>query len=581
MKKILGVVFVIFILFVFSGVAFSSSISITGVVKQPLNLSMDDIRRFESVNARLNEVTSDKNFHGVFSYRGVPLRTLLELATVQKEESDFFKPVDMAIVIKNKEGQQTVLSWGEIFYRNPAEVLIAFSATPIMPHKECSGCHTTEVFKPWFDHLKRDVGLPKLIVSIDFYTDRSLENITSIEVIDLHPSMTSQKMKNLFSPKFVLSGSVKKQLEISDISSYPRLEALAKTTGDGKGYHGLNTYAGVPLTEIIQKAGINPDMNSVILISAPDGYRSLISYGELFYGPYGRNIIIADMAEGQPLKENGKFIALLPDDLSADRWVKAVSRIEVISLKQKPKLSIIGVGCGDTSLLTLEAVSQMAKADAFLCTEDIRNRFAKYIGNKTVLFDPLLNAEPFFRKMNPGLSDAEAKKKLEDQRAGNIQSIRDAIKAGKHVALLEYGDPTLYGSWRYWLQEFMDQIEIIPGLSAFNVSNAMIRNVLCEECKGSIVLTVPKGLKANEALLKSVAESGDTLVIFIGLREMKNLMPLFRKYYPETTPVTVVYRAGYSDSERLIKTTFRDIMNITEKEEEQSLGMIYIGPCLQ
>ncbi|MBE0426155.1 MAG: molybdopterin-dependent oxidoreductase [Nitrospirae bacterium] len=581
MKKILGVVFVIFILFVFSGVAFSSSISITGVVKQPLNLSMDDIRRFESVNARLNEVTSDKNFHGVFSYRGVPLRTLLELATVQKEESDFFKPVDMAIVIKNKEGQQTVLSWGEIFYRNPAEVLIAFSATPIMPHKECSGCHTPEVFKPWFDHLKRDVGLPKLIVSIDFYTDRSLENITSIEVIDLHPSMTSQKMKNLFSPKFVLSGSVKKQLEISDISSYPRLEALAKTTGDGKGYHGLNTYAGVPLTEIIQKAGINPDMNSVILISAPDGYRSLISYGELFYGPYGRNIIIADMAEGQPLKENGKFIALLPDDLSADRWVKAVSRIEVISLKQKPKLSIIGVGCGDTSLLTLEAVSQMAKADAFLCTEDIRNRFAKYIGNKTVLFDPLLNAEPFFRKMNPGLSDAEAKKKLEDQRAGNIQSIRDAIKAGKHVALLEYGDPTLYGSWRYWLQEFMDQIEIIPGLSAFNVSNAMIRNVLCEECKGSIILTVPKGLKANEALLKSVAESGDTLVIFIGLREMKNLMPLFRKYYPETTPVTVVYRAGYSDSERLIKTTFRDIMNITEKEEEQSLGMIYIGPCLQ
>ena len=186
-----------------------------------------------------------------------------------------------------------------------------------------------------------------------------------------------------------------------------------------------------------------------------------------------------------------------------------------------------------------------------------------------------------FLKMNPTLSDADAKKKLEEQRAGNIQSIRDALHAGKNVALLEYGDPTLYGSWRYWLQEFTDQIEVIPGLSAFNVSNAMIKNVLCEECKGSIVLTVPKGLKANEPLLRSVAESGDTVVVFIGLREMKNLMPLFQKYYPETTPVTVVYRAGYSDSERLVKTTFRDIMNITEKEEEQSLGMIYIGPCLK
>ncbi|MFA4919087.1 MAG: SAM-dependent methyltransferase [Thermodesulfovibrionales bacterium] len=561
--------------------ASSPAISITGSVKQPINITMDDLSRFESVSARLNEVTTDNQFHGVFSYRGVPLRTLLEFATVQKEESDFFKPVDLAVVIKNKSGQQTVLSWGELFYRNPADVLIAFSATPIMPHRECSGCHAPEVFKPWFDQLKRNIGLPKLIVSNDFYTDRSLENISSIEVVDLHPGIASQKMKNLFSPEFTLNGAVKDKMNITDISSYPRLEVLAKTTGDGKGYHGLNTYNGVPLIEIIRKAGINPDINSVILISSPDGYRSLISYGELFFAPYGRNIIIADMAEGQPLKENGKFIALFPDDLSADRWVKAVNKIEVIPLKQKPKLSIIGVGCGDTSLLTLEAISYMGKADAFLCTEDIKNRFAKYMGNKPVLFDPLLNAEPFFRKMNPTLSDADAKKKLEDQRAGNIQSIRDALKAGQNVVLLEYGDPTIYGSWRYWLQEFMDQIEIIPGLSAFNVSNAMIKNILCEECKGSIVLTVPKGLKANEALLKSVEENGDTLVIFIGLKEMKELMPLFRKYYPESTPVAVVYRAGYSDSERLVKTTMREVMNMTEKDTEQHLGMIYIGPCLK
>jgi precorrin-4 methylase len=561
--------------------ASSPAISITGFVKQPINITMYDLSRFESVSARLNEVTTDNQFHGVFSYRGVPLRTLLELATVQKEESDFFKPVDLAVVIKNNSGQQTVLSWGEIFYRNPAEVLIAYSATPIMPHRECSGCHAPEVFKPWFDQLKRNIGLPKLIVSNDFYTDRSLENISSIEVVDLHPGIASQKMKNLFSPEFTLNGAVKDKMKIKDISSYPRLEVLAKTTGDGKGYHGLNTYNGVPLIEIIRKAGINPDINSAILISSPDGYRSLISYGELFFAPYGRNIIIADMAEGQPLKENGKFIALFPDDLSADRWVKAVNKIEVIPLKQKPKLSIIGVGCGDTSLLTLEAISYIGKADAFLCTEDIKNRFAKYMGNKPVLFDPLMNAEPFFRKMNPTLSDADAKKKLEDQRAGNIQSIRDALKAGQNVALLEYGDPTIYGSWRYWLQEFMDQIEIIPGLSAFNVSNAMIKNILCEECKGSIVLTVPKGLKANEALLKSVAENGDTLVIFIGLKEMKELMPLFRKFYPESTPVAVVYRAGYSDSERIVKTTMREVMNMTEKDTEQHLGMIYIGPCLK
>jgi len=58
---------------------------------------------------------------------------------------------------------------------------------------------------------------------------------------------------------------------------------------------------GVPLIEIIQKAGIAPDLNAVFLISAPDGYRSLISYGELLLTPYGRNIIISDRVGDQPL----------------------------------------------------------------------------------------------------------------------------------------------------------------------------------------------------------------------------------------------------------------------------------------
>ena len=59
------------------------------------------------------------------------------------------------------------------------------------------------------------------------------------------------------------------------------------------------------------------------------------TYGELLLAPYGRNIIIADRADDKPLEKNGKFIAVLPDDLSADRWVKAVEKIEVIKLKQK------------------------------------------------------------------------------------------------------------------------------------------------------------------------------------------------------------------------------------------------------
>jgi len=58
-------------------------------------------------------------------------------------------------------------------------------------------------------------------------------------------------------------------------------------------------------------------------------------------------------------------------------------------------------------------------------------------------------------------------------------------------------------------------------------------------------------------------------------------MPLFKKYYPGTTQVNVVYRAGYSGSRRLIRTTLNEVLGITEKENEKHLGMIYIGPCLK
>ena len=315
--------------------ASSPELNVTGVVKQPLNLSLEDINKFTSVRVRLNEVTRDNNFHGSFYYRGVPLRTLLELADIQKVGADFNKAIDLAMVIRSRDGKQTVLSWGEVFYRNPSEIIIAASAEPIMPHKSCQACHKPEVYQPWLDQLKRPLGFPKLVVANDFYTDRSMEDITGIEVLDLHPKIDTKKTKDLYSPSFTITGAVKQPLDIKDLSSYPHKEVPAKQMGDGKGYHGIRIFEGVPLLDLLNKAGIEPDSDTVFLISAPDGYRSLLSYGELFLAPHGQDIVIADRVAGRPLKENGRFILIFPEDLSADRWVKAVDKIEVIRLKRK------------------------------------------------------------------------------------------------------------------------------------------------------------------------------------------------------------------------------------------------------
>jgi len=556
----------------------SPAISITGAIRQPLNLTLEDLQRFETVTVRLNEVTMDRQYNGAFYFRGIPLKTLLDLAAVQKEETAFSKQVDLAILVRNKDGKQVVLSWGEVFYSNPSEVVLAFSSTPIIPHHDCNRCHGPEVYQQRLDVLSRPVGYPKLVIANDFYTDRCLENVTNIEVFDLHLKMEKKKTERLFSPSFTVTGDVKKNATVSRLGSYQRVEALAKSVGDGAGYHGLESYGGVLLSELLNKAGVTPDVNQGIIVSAPDGYRAFISCGEVFLSSRGKSIMVADTMSNKPLTKGGKFKLILPDDLAADRTIKAVNNIEVVTFKQKPRLYIIGVGCADTSLITLEAISYMGKADVFVCPEDIQKRFAKYMGNKPILFDPLRNTEYMFKKEHPDLLPEEMTRLLEAQRTEDIQRIKDALAAGKSVALLEYGDPTIYGGWMFWLQDFKDKTRVITGISAFNAANAMIgRHV---GCKGSIVMTAPQGLKDNEAMLKAVADNGDTLVIFIGLKELKNLKPLFQKYYSNTTLVHLVYRAGYSDSEYVIKTSLKAVVEAAEREKEQHLGLIYIGPCL-
>lgn len=558
--------------------ASSSGFSISGAVKQPIRLTLENLSKFQSVNVRLNEVDSAKNFRGVFNYQGIPLRALLELACIEKEESSFSKALDMAIVVRNKAGKQVVISWGEVFYKNPAEIIIAFSSSPIMPHR-------SEAYKKWSDLLNQPIGFPKLVVANDFYSDRCLEDITAIEVIDLNPNLKIQKKDPLYSSFFAITGEVKNPLQVSDLSAYVRTETMIKPVGDGKGYLGIKPIQGVPLIELLKKAGASMDANTVYLVSAPDGYRTLLSFGELFLNPAGARILIAGQAGNLPLENGGKFTLHLSDELSADRAVSAVQNIEVINLSKTPQVYLVSVGCADTSLLTLEAISYMNKADAVVASEDIVKRYAFYIGQRPVLFDPFKIPTPKSgkHKEDGKISHQEREKLKAERNTEAVRIIRGELKKGNSVALLEYGDPAIYGSFRGINASFADhEKRIIPGVSAFNASNTLIGKDMT--CKGSVILSSPWSLKENPDLLKAIAANGDTLAIFMGLKEMKELIPLLKMNYPGFTPLTFAIRAGYSNSQRLIKTTLEKALEAVgneNEENEQWLGMIYVGSCLE
>lgn len=592
-------IIVVLMLIVLCGTTPLLALTVGGSVGHPLNISQEELGKFGCIEARVTELTRDKHFNGVFNYRGVPLKTLLEVAGVQKEEGGFNKAIDLAVVIKDKNGKAAVVSWGEVFYKNPGQVFIAISATPIRPHhaKGCGECHPAAIYQAALDKLDRKIGFPKLVVTNDFYTDRCLEDVVSIEVVDLKTPYERKEGQKLYSPKFTVSDGKGKKLEVTDLSAYPRTESTVKEVGDGRGFHGLQHFGGVSLRELLKKVDAKMDTDSAVLVSSVDGYQSLFSFGEIYLAPDGQRIMIADSSRDRPLKENGRFALVAPDDLAADRMIKAVKEVEVVSLRSQPKVYIISMGCGDTSLLTLEAISVMGKVDAFIASDYQIKQFSRYTGNKPLLFDPMLNYEPRFRKAHPGLKPEEVKRKLEEQRSADMKKIREALAAGISIGLLDHGDPTIFGGWQHWLEpEIAGRFEVVTGVSAFSAANALFANnkastgisafkaaspdnLLCKRAS-SAILTAPKSLEANQGLLKAVAHSGDTLAVFMGLTEVRWLVPLLSKYYPENAPVVIAYRAGYSKAERLVKTTLKRLIETVEKDKEHMLGLIYVGSCV-
>ena len=554
--------------------ASNPGLSITGAVLQPLQLTMDDLERFQSVLVQINEVRSDGGFHGVFRYQGVPLKTLLSLACVAKGDTGFARPIDLAIRVTSRQGKQVALSWGEVFAKNPASIVVATAAEPVMPERSCSDCHTPQEHAVERAQYERKPALPKMVLSDDRYADRCLEDISSIEVVDLRPRMEARTLPQLYSPSFDITGAVPKKMTIKNLSEFPRTE-LTVRHGECRGFHGTMKFSGTALKNIAAKARIEAKWDAVLLVSAPDGYRSLVSCGELFLSDAGERIIVADRLDGKPLEKEGENYLICAEDLQFDRRVDAVSRIEVISLREQPQLYIIGVGCGDTSMITLEALSGMAKADAFICTEDIKKRFGSYMGDKPMLFDMYEYTQHTIKKQNPALTPDALKKLVSEKQAHAAGLIKNILKEGKSVALLDYGDPAIF-TGSAWVKNYFEEKElrIITGISSFNAANALLNKKF--DGNRSIVLTTPWDITANPSLLKAAASHGDAVVVFMALSNIDMLMPAFNQCYSAATPVYVVYKAGYAAGESVMETTISRVQQAVAQNQEKLLGLLYI-----
>src|SRR5690606_1694963 len=73
-------------------------------------------------------------------------------------------------------------------------------------------------------------------------------------------------------------------------------------------------------------------------------------------------------------------------------------------------------------------------------------------------------------------------------------TIRGAIATGKTVAILDYGDPAVYGPQSGFMHEFRDlSPTVIPGISSFNAANAALATDITDGLESqSVTLTIAK-----------------------------------------------------------------------------------------
>ena len=137
-----------------------------------------------------------------------------------------------------------------------------------------------------------------------------------------------------------IGGAVAKPLALNRAD----LQALARrdyseqrtVTQDGKQAQAAIRYQGVPLKELLDRAGLQPDRReirkAVVLLTAKDGYQASFSWGELYNSALGDGVILVlRQGETELLEADGlPALRSLQDLRSGPRHVRWLARIDVL-----------------------------------------------------------------------------------------------------------------------------------------------------------------------------------------------------------------------------------------------------------
>ncbi len=166
-----------------------------------------------------------------------------------------------------------------------------------------------------------------------------------------------------------------------------------------------------------------------------------------------------------------------------------------------------------------------------------------------------------------------------------IEHIEQAHKAGRDVARVHSGDPSVYGAIGEQIRrlEMLGiDFEIIPGVTATSASAAWLgKELTLSGVSQTIIMTRYEGKTPfpERERLPELARSGATLIIHLGITRIHKIVEELIPHYGENCPIAVCYRTSWPDQDK-VQGTLSDIVEKVRKKKFTRTSLILVGPVL-
>ena len=187
-------------------------------------------------------------------------------------------------------------------------------------------------------------------------------------------------------------------------------------------------------------------------------------------------------------------------------------------MAEKGKLYGIGVGPGDTELLTLKAARILESVPVVFSPKSSKEKdsialsIVKPILEKRDDYKRLMVVAPIF----PMIEDKSELEKIWDSAA---EMIAQYLDSGRDVAFVTLGDTSIFSTYSYVQKRLIGkyEIETIPGITSFTACAAARNKALVEQ--NQILTVVPK----IDDRLEEVLEYSDSIVLMRASRNTNDL----------------------------------------------------------